>query len=386
MKRGRSAGIWRMAVLICLVLAMLWQKEAVMAGIASDLNQTHKEEGVELLMVGDNLLHDQVSACGRQSDGSYNFDFLFEHVAEDVKQADVAMINEEVILGGTQLGISGYPTFNGAFEVGRSIYRAGFDVALQATNHALDKGSTGLLNNISLWEKVYPVQYTGINKSQEDQDRILVVRRNGIRIAILNYTYGTNGIPLPSGMPYAVNYLDKAKIARDVQYAKRLSDFIVICPHWGVEYNTSFTADQAQWAQYFADLGIDLCIGTHPHVVEPVRWVTSGNHKMLCYYSLGNFVNATGRSNGAKNQMLGGMAKVWIKKNSKGEAVIGNYWLVPLINHWPINGGKITTYKASDYSPKLASQSRIYSIDSSFTYSYIDTFFKSMAAEGHVGK
>ena len=155
----------------------------------------------------------------------------------------------------------------------------------------------------------------GINESQEAQDHnIFVYEQEGIRIAVLNYTYGTNGIPMPSGMPYAVNLLEEKKVAADIAKAKTMSDFIIVCPHWGTEYQLTPSAEQARWTQIFLENGVDLVIGTHPHVIEPVEWVQDDNgNEMLVYYSLGNFVNWTSSSGkGIANRMVGGMAEVTI--------------------------------------------------------------------------
>lgn len=174
---------------------------------------------VTLAMVGDMLLHGKVHKSGEWPDGTYNYDHLFENIKEDIKAYDVAIVNQEVILGGVELGLSGYPTFNGAYEVADAIANAGFNVVLHATNHTLDKGKKGVFNTMNYWETNYPeIAVLGMNKSKEEQDNnIYVYEKDGIKIAFLNYTYGTNGIKPPSDMPYIVNYLDREKIEQDVK-------------------------------------------------------------------------------------------------------------------------------------------------------------------------
>jgi len=157
---------------------------------------------VDIVMVGDILLHTRVNESGLMEDGTYNYDHMFAQVKEDITAADLALVNQEVILGGTELKLSGYPNFNGAFEVGDSLVDAGFDVVLHATNHALDKGKKGLLRCLEFWDTTYPeIGVVGIHDTAEDAEEIYVKEIEGIRIAILNYTYGTNGIALPSDMP-----------------------------------------------------------------------------------------------------------------------------------------------------------------------------------------
>lgn len=332
-----------------------------------------QEKDATLVMVGDMLLHKAVSDSGKMSDGTYNYDHFFEHVKDDIKSADLAIVNEEVILGGIDLGISGYPTFNGVFEVGDAIDNAGFDVVLHATNHTLDKGKKGLENCINFWKKKHPdITVTGMHDSKEDQEKIRVCEVNGIKIAILNYTYGTNGIPLPSDMPYAVDLLDKDRIQKDVKKAKKLADFVVACPHWGIEYNIGKCDDQDYWTEIFSEAGVDLVIGTHPHVIEPVEWVkNSKGHKMLVYYSLGNFINST--SSSEKNvgyRYIGAMAKVSVHMDGEGKVSISDYGVEPLVTQNE-NGEKgITTYKLKDYTDELASKNKVKYKQSDFSVEY----------------
>ena len=199
---------------------------------------------VDIIMVGDILLHDRVNESGLMADGTYNYDHMFAQVKEEISAADIAIVNQEVILGGRDIGLSGYPSFNGAFEVGDSIVDAGFDVVLHATNHALDKRKKGLLSCLSYWEENYPqIGVLGIHDTQEDAEEIYVKEIDGIKIAILNYTYGTNGVALPSDMPFAVDMWDETAIKADVEKAKEISDFIIVCPHWGTEYVFKETKD-----------------------------------------------------------------------------------------------------------------------------------------------
>lgn len=336
-----------------------------------------------LMMVGDNLLHKPVSESGRRKNGKYNYDSLFIHIKDEAESADAAMINQEVVLGGAKLGISGYPSFNGRYEVGDAIAKAGFNVVLHATNHSLDKGVAGIKNCLKFWRKKHPdIKVTGMNESAKAQNKITYIKKKGICVAILNYTYGTNGIRMPESMPYAVNMLTKKKVARDVRKAKKKADFIVVCPHWGTEYNTGIDASQKRWAKYFLKIGVDLVIGTHPHVIEPVKWMKGkGGRKMLVYYSLGNFVNSTSRRGaGVARQFYGGMAKVNLRRNADGKVVISKAKFVPLITHKKANG-KITTYKVADYTKKMAAKNRISRCDSGFSFKRMKAFFRKIVGK-----
>lgn len=346
-------------------------------GAEGDTEQATEEQqpiSIDIIMVGDILLHDRVNESGLMEDGTYNYDHMFAQVKDDISEADIAIVNQEVILGGRDMGLSGYPAFNGAFEVGDSLVDAGFDVVLHATNHALDKSKKGLFSCLSFWEENYPeIGVLGIHDTETDAEEIYVKEVEGIKIAVLNYTYGTNGIALPSDMPYAVDMWDEDAIKADVELAKTMADFIIVCPHWGTEYVFEETKDQQKKAQFLADLGVDLVIGTHPHVVEPVKWVEGVNgNDTLVYYSIGNFINATsGDHTGAAARMLGAMAKVTL--TTDGEDVwIEKYGVEPLVTHLVEGSGKITTYRLEDYTPELEALNEMEKQDSSFSIEYCE--------------
>lgn len=352
--------------------------------------QQQPEPDITIVMVGDILLHTAVNESGEMEDGTYNYNHLFENVRTDIEEADLAIANQEVILGGTEIGLSGYPAFNGAFEVGDALCDAGFDVILHATNHALDKGKRGLLNCLHYWETNHPeMSVLGIYESAEEHEEdLFLYEKDDIKIAILNYTYGTNGIALPADMPFAVNMLDKDQVKEDVIKAEEKADFIIVCPHWGTEYNLGISKQQEEYAKLFADLGVDLVIGTHPHVIEPISWVESTvsedatqeePHKMLVYYSIGNYINATSRTgDGVAAQAVGAMAKITISKDKKGEAIISDYAAIPLVTQMLTGPGLITTYKLSDYSERLAESNEMVLHDSAFSYQYCEKLCKDI--------
>lgn len=366
------------------------ETEIVEADIIQETNEStdaektdSQTEPVEIIMVGDVLLHTRVSDSGKMDDGRYQYDHLFANVKEKVEAADLALVNQEVILGGTELGLSGYPAFNGAFEVGDSLVNTGFDVILHATNHALDKGKKGLFRCVFFWRNQYPeIGVVGIYDNETDANSIYVKEVKGIRIAILNYTYGTNGIALPSDAPYAVNIWNDQKVAMDVAKAKELADFVIVCPHWGTEYVLTQTKSQEKQAQYLADLGVDLIIGTHPHVVEPVVWIEGikGN-KTLCYYSIGNFINATsGTGKGTADRMLGAMADVMIQKEEDQVSIV-SYEVNPLISHLVEGKGLMTTYFIEDYTEELSNANEIKKQDASFSLDYCKELCRQVFGE-----
>ena len=333
---------------------------------------------VKIVMVGDILLHTRVEDAAKGADGGYNFDFIFANMKSEIQAADIAIVNEEVILGGKELGISGYPSFNAPWEVGDALINAGFDVVCHATNHALDKGKKGVTNTLSYWEKHPEITVVGINGSDAAKENVTIIEKNGIRIAVLNYTYGTNGISMPKDMPYAVDMLDVDKVKRDLAFAEANADFSIVCPHWGTEYNLGIDASQKKWTEIFREGGADLVIGTHPHVLEPVEVIQDdvpgisnnhGNGDMLIYYSLGNFVNWTsGTGAGITNRMVGGMAKIKISTISpSNETVISGYGIEPVVCHVASGYRGVTVYPLSAYTDELAAQNEIRKQDGSFS-------------------
>ena len=343
------------------------------------------EPEIDLLMVGDVLLHDNVQNSGKLPDGTYDYDHLFAQVKDDIEKADLAIVNQEIILGGTEIGLSGYPTFNGPYEVADSLVNAGFDVILHATNHTLDKGKKGLQNCMNYWKDNYDqVAVLGVFDSQDSYDNdIYIYEEDGLKIAILNYTYGTNGLPLPSDMPYAVALLEEEKVVSDLKKAEQLADFTVVCPHWGTEYQHKQSKEQEKWANLFLKYGVDLVIGTHPHYIQPVEMLTGENgEEMLVYYSLGNFINSTNESGrGTADRMIGGMAKVTVAKTEDGNAYIKTYGVEPLVTQLLYGTQEITTYKLSDYTEELASENRIIDKDRMFNLQFCKELCKEVFGE-----
>ena len=329
---------------------------------------------VTLIMVGDILLHDRIHEYSIQEDGSYNYDAIFANLAEEIAAADLALVNQEVLLGGRELGISGYPAFNAPKEVGDALVKAGFDVVLHATNHALDKKKAGLLNTLNFWEETYPgVAVLGIYDSAEDRNEICYIEIEGIRIAILNYTYGTNGIAMPKDMPYAVNMLSEDVVKEDIRRAKEQADFVIVCPHWGTEYRLTPDNSQKKWAELFWEEGVDLVLGTHPHVIEPVELFTQEEtgEQMPVFYSIGNFVNWTsGEGAGVANRMIGGMPNITIELDENGDAYIADYSITAVVCHVEKKTNGITVYPLSGYTEELADRNAIRRQDSEFSLEY----------------
>ncbi len=325
-----------------------------------------EEYDITLMSLGDNLLHMGVVNAGKQKDGSYNYAFLFEKISEYLAMADIKVTNQETIFGGNELGFSGFPNFNSPTEIGDSIAAAGFNVVLHATNHAADQGLDGLQHCASFWEKYPDVIMTGIYK-EVPESRISYLTIKDITFAILNYTYGPNLASLPSNLRGRLNMLcdyDRStgainftalnpEVTEDIREADENADIVIVFPHWGTEYQTTPSSYQRKFAAEMTAAGADLIIGTHPHVPQPVEWVTAENgDKALCFYSLGNYVSTQ------KDFlcMLEGMAWVTFHVTETGVTIEENHTgILPLVNHY--RNGSLKSegvYPLDDYTEELA--------------------------------
>lgn len=320
---------------------------------------------VDFLAVGDNLVSDSVTHCGLQSDGSYEFSELFEELKPDIQSADFAVINQETILGGPDFPYTGYPNFNNPYEIGDAVIDAGFDLALCATNHSYDMGVKGIKNSLSYWKKHSEIATIGMNKNKKQYDKITVIEKNNIKMAVLNYTYGLNGYILPEGQEYLVNLIDEEKIKSDLQRAEEMADITIVFPHWGVEYVHEPNDEQKALAMMMVENGADLIVGTHPHVLQTIEWIKADNgNKALCYYSLGNYTSSQDKT----FTMLGGMAKLTIAKKGEKVWIKKNAGVVPIVTHYIWGEGRITkTYRLTEYTESLAAVHSIHSVTSDFS-------------------
>lgn len=316
--------------------------------------QTNAASKVNIVAVGDNLIHNTLISAGEREDGSLDYTSFYEHIKSDISAADIAVINQETILGGSEFEYTGYPTFNSPWEIGDAAIDAGFDIFTCATNHSLDKGFSGIEQECAYFAQHPEVVHIGTNISEEDYNSVVYYEKNGIRFALLNYTYGTNGIPIPESSPWCVNMMDEEKITADVTAARQNADVVMVFPHWGTENSTSVSDYQREYVKLFSDLGVDIVIGTHPHVLQSVEWVTneSTGKKMLVYYSLGNFIS----HQTSLNQLCGGMARITVEKRGE-EISITAASLTPVVCWYSGSGSNydFAVYKLSDYTSELAS-------------------------------
>lgn len=321
---------------------------------AEQTSTEQQDSKVTLLAVGDNLIHNTLIAAGENSDGTRNYDSLYANIKPEIEKFDISVIDQETVLGGSTFEYTGYPMFNSPWEIGEAAINAGFDIFNCASNHTMDMGWTGIEKELEFFSNHKNAVALGINGSQESYNKITYYEKNGITFAMLNYTFGTNGIPLPDDKPWAVNLMDKEKISKDLTEARANADCVIVFPHWGTEYSFEISDYQKEYTELFLEKGVDIVIGCHPHVIEPVEWVTdeSTGRKMLVYYSLGNFIS---HQIDLEN-LLGGMAQVTIEKKS-GKIEISSAKFVPVVCHYRKGeSGKFefNVYKLSDYNNDLA--------------------------------
>ena len=346
-----------LTLLIILSGLYLFKKEP-----QSDLKQEKTEEvqkvktsKLSLVMVGDALLHSSLYNDGYQN-GVYDFKKQLEYIKPIIQNYDLAFYNQESILGGTSLGLSDYPTFNSPQEFGDAMIDAGFNMVSLANNHTLDKGEKAVISSCEYW-KEKDVLTSGSYSSNEEANEIRIKEKNGIKYTLLAYTYGTNGISVPSGKEYLVNLYSDEKVKEDIEKVRDKVDLLIVSMHWGTEYQAEPTEEQKRQANYLSSLGVDIIIGTHPHVIQPITYIDD----TLVIYSLGNFISAQSTNNDY-NTMVELMSSIDVIKEEKDGKV--NIKLDNLNNELLYNyyqkGSRWTNFKVIPFSQMNASYNSDY--------------------------
>ena len=322
--------------------------------------EVFKPTSAKLVAVGDNLMHRSCTLSAKNADGTYDFTKHFANMADIFKAADLAVISQDTVLGGIELGATSTETgiFNTAVELADGMADAGINVVLAANNHIMDEGSAGLNTMMSYFSTKYPnITLLGVNNSREAKDEPVYVETNNIKIAMINYSYGPNQTADLDASPYLLNQYDEDWLSDILKQAREEADFIIAFPFWGEQNSMDYTQEQERQAQFLADNGVDLIIGSYPHVVEPVKWITAENgDRTLVYYSLGNFQSI---QNTVEN-MLGGQANVTISKEDDGTH-ISDYSLDFVVTHYEQRESSeyydiVTTYPLADYTSDLAAR------------------------------
>ena len=329
---------------------------------------------LSIIAAGDNIIHDPILKAAYK-DGKYDFFSIYDHVKPYILPADIAFVNQETILGNSELGYSGYPLFSTPAEAGAALAKAGFSIINHATNHTMDRGEKGVISSMDHWDSealqsVDPLFYLGIHRSKDEREgRRVIIGRNNFKIGFLSYTYGLNNIPLPAGKAYLVSVAEPETMADEIDALRPLCDYLVVSMHWGEEYREDYSLNQENLAAFLAEHDVDLVIGHHPHVLQPMAIMErSGGKTTTVFYSLGNFLSAHVRP--AKEALLGGLAYVRLKKT--GERIdTEEARLIPVITHYERDRASFSVYPLADYSEELAKKHWRRINDKDMTYDYL---------------
>ena len=271
----------------------------------TELKEENKSSSFTFAGVGDNLIHQAIFSQYEMGDIDYDFKEDYALMKPYIEAADLSFINQETICAGEAFGLSHYPQFNGPTQILDAVADTGFDWLAASSNHSLDKGSDALLAELNYLHENYPdISVTGAYRNEEESNQYIVREVNGIKVGLLGYTYGLNGIPLPEDMPWLVELINEDQIQKDMEALSKISDVQIVSMHWGTEYHTEIEAEQQAMAQKMNEWGVEVIIGTHPHVIKPAEIIQGEKQDTLCYYSLGNFLSAQDTNEG----MVGGMA------------------------------------------------------------------------------
>mgnify|MGYP000014396250 CR=1 FL=1 len=278
-----------------------------------------EEKIVSLIAFGDNLIHNTIYTSARTGSG-YDFKPILLDVKEYIQNFDIRFINQETILGGTELGLSTYPAFNTPQEMGDALLDAGFNLISLANNHTLDRGERAVINSVNYWNS-QDVIHSG-SVLDPDESQVKIFEKKGIKFAFVAYTYGTNGIPHPDGKTYLANVYSDAKASRDLKYVRDIVDVIIVSMHWGEEYRDYPNEEQIRQARHLSSLGVDIIIGHHPHVIQPVELLENEDgRKTFVMYSLGNFLS----DQKGIDRLIGMGVSLDIRKNSEGNVSLENF-------------------------------------------------------------
>lgn len=323
----------------------------------NELENLPKKEDVHIKMaaIGDIMCHNsQYKDAYNSSIGTYDFSYVFEDVKEYISSADIAIGNLETTFAGKERGYSNYPRFNTPERLATNLKDFGIDVVSTANNHCLDTNYTGLVSTMKYLDEA-GIAHTGTNKTEEEQNKILIKDVNGVEIAFLSFTYGTNGIPIPKDKSFCVNLIDEKLILKQIELAKNENpDLICVSMHWGIEDTTKQNSEQERLANLLFENGVDIIFGSHPHVLQPMEKKTvtlkDGTTKdCFIIYSLGNFMSGQTKANNKDSIIL----NIDVTKNGEtGKIVLDKVEYVP-IYMYKSNNKTTQKYKVLDIEKNI---------------------------------
>ena len=379
-KRKKDKVLRIFIVLIILIIGIYFGYNKLLNNhnnISSDskvnVDDNNHSTSISLIMAGDNLINDKLYNAAKKDDGSYDFKSMYSYIKDIVKNYDLAYYNQETILGGSEIGVSSYPAFNSPYEVGDATIDTGFNLVSLATNHTLDRGEKAIINSLNYWNNKSNVLTSGSYLSNNDRNKVNIKEANNITYTMLNYTYGTNGIKVPEGKEYLVNiwpctgnnpdndtkYQEyKEVVKEDILRVRDKVDLLIVAMHFGVEYTHVPTNYQIDMAEFLSSLGVDIIIGTHPHVIMPITYIND----TLVIYSLGNFLSAQDTNNDY-NTTVGLLSSIKITKNidkDNNSSIKLSYLNNELIYTTNKDGYKIIPFSNPDIKDYLNDYERVY--------------------------
>lgn len=330
------------------------------------------DTSITILGAGDDLIHGTIyqQAADRAGGKGYDFAPVYEHVAGLIQKADVSVVNQETVLAGRALPVSGYPLFNSPTEVGDQLVRIGFDVINHANNHILDKGVAGIRATLDYWD-TKPVKVVGVYRNDADLEKIRIVESKGIKTAHIGITEMTNGRYLPTGSAYRIVYAaDTRKIEHLIKKAKSMADVVVVSVHWGTENTFTLTDKQKKLAQEMVDWGADIIFGNHPHVVQQLQLLTRSSDGAKCpvVFALGNFVST---QLDGKNMVSGLLTVTETKSGGTGKTAYAGMKFTPIVTHYGAGCSNVTIYPFREYTDALAAQHGVRAYTKDFSRSFI---------------
>jgi poly-gamma-glutamate synthesis protein (capsule biosynthesis protein) len=370
------------AVIITVSVAILQNKNVQVSSkppVASKTAEASKtdapkKESITILGVGDNLIHDVIYEQAERrtgKNGSYDFKPVYSHIANDIKNADISVINQETPLATKIAQPSGYPRFNSPTQLGDDLVDLGFDVINHANNHILDQNERGVAATLDYWDTKPSVKVVGVYRDEEDLQNIRIVESKGIKTAHIGITEMTNGLSLPKNSKYRLIYADNTELIKKlITKAKTMADVVVISAHWGNENTYTLTDKQKNLAQNMVDWGADIIFGNHPHVVQKLTVLErKDGTKCPVIFALGNLVSA---QQGGEN-MVGGMLTVTMTKDfSTNKTTYTDMKFKPIVTHYGPHCKDITIYPVSEYNDTLASKHGIRRFAPSFNLKFIN--------------
>ena len=340
------------------------------------IEEPKEDQSFSMSVIGDIMCHNsQYKDAYNSSTGTYDFSYVFEDIKNYINDSDIAVGNLETTFAGKDRGYSNYPRFNTPEQLAYNLKDFGIDVLSTANNHSMDTNYSGLVSTLNYLDDA-GISHVGTNATQEDQNEILIKDINGIKVAFLSFTYGTNGIPVPNDKSFAVNLIDTNLILNQISSAKLQNpDLICVFMHWGIEYQTKQNSEQEKLANLLFENGVDVILGSHPHVLQPMEKKTitleDGTTKdCFVIYSLGNFMSGQTKTN-TRNSVI--LNINFTKSGETEKTTIDSVSYVPIYMYKASSGGT-QRYRVLDIEKTLSNYDN--GIDTSIgknTYSILQT-------------